>query len=309
MSLLSDPQNSPKSPTNKHFELEQRPLVVTSLSKSYGKNLAVNDVSFEISPGEIFGLLGPNGAGKTSIISCIVTLEKPTAGSVKVFSQDVQTDPISAKFNMGFVPQELIHHGFFSVREILEIHSGYYGMVNNDAKIDHLLNKLGLWEHKDKKVRQLSGGMKRRLLVAKALVHEPKLLLLDEPTAGVDIELRESLWDFVRELQKEGVSILLTTHYLEEAEQLCHRVGIINKGQLIKVGKTKELIRELTHRVVCFTVKGEEKSYHLSYTQSVAQLFDDLQLTLRDVENLVVKDGSLEGAFKHVLNQSAHKES
>ncbi len=283
------------------------PLVVTHLSKSYGDLLAVKDVSFSIEPGEIFGLLGPNGAGKTSIISCIVTLEFPSSGQVKVFDYDVEKEPTKSKFCMGFVPQELIHHGFFSVREILDIHSGYYGIINNNEKIDHLLNKLGLWEHKDKKVRQLSGGMKRRLLVAKALVHEPKLLLLDEPTAGVDIELRESLWAFVRELQAQGVSILLTTHYLEEAEELCNRVGVINNGELVKVGNTRGLIQELTHREVSFMFNSQIQIHNLPYTKSIAELFDELSLTLKDVENLSIRDGSLEGAFKSILSHSGNK--
>src|SRR5207248_895495 len=137
------------------------------------------------------------------------------------------------------VPQELVSHGFFSVREVLHFHSGYYGITNNHLHIEFLLKKLGLLEHAEKRVRQLSGGMKRRLLIAKALVHKPKLLLLDEPTAGVDVELRTSLWNFARELNSEGISILLTTHYLEEAESLCHRVGILDRGKILKIGKTE----------------------------------------------------------------------
>ncbi|MCB0357844.1 MAG: ABC transporter ATP-binding protein, partial [Bdellovibrionales bacterium] len=234
------------------------PLQVIELVKNYKNVEAVKNVSFQIQPGEIFGLLGPNGAGKTSIISCAVTLEQPTSGNIKIFGHDVQKEPKLAKYKMGIVPQELIHHGFFNTREILEIHSGYYGLINNRKRIDYLLQKLGLWEHREKKVRQLSGGMKRRLLVAKALVHQPKLLLLDEPTAGVDIELRESLWKFVRELQKEGVSVLLTTHYLEEAEELCDRVGILNSGKLIRVGETHQLIKELTHRRVSFNLRNSQ---------------------------------------------------
>ena len=212
------------------------PLKVVNLKKSYGSVHAVNGVSFELNEGEIFGLLGPNGAGKTSIISTIVTLEKPTSGTVEVFGRDVRKDPRFTSTQTGLVPQELINHGYFTLEEILHFHSGYYGIAKNQERIDYLLNKLSLYEHRNKRVRQLSGGMKRRLLIAKALVHSPKLLLLDEPTAGVDIELRETLWSFVRELQKEGMSILLTTHYLEEAEELCDRVAIIDRGEVKRVG-------------------------------------------------------------------------
>lgn len=292
------------------------PLRVIDLKKNYGPLVAVKGVCFDIPPGEIFGLLGPNGAGKTSIISCIVTLEKPAFGKIEVFGYDVTTESPQAKCKMGFVPQELIHHGFFSAQEVLEIQSGYYGLAKNKERINYLLNKLGLWQHKDKKVRQMSGGMKRRLLVAKALVHEPKLLLLDEPTAGVDIELRESLWQFVCELKKEGVSILLTTHYLEEAEELCGRVGVLSLGKLIKCGETRKLIRELTHRRVSFSLKNknqpinhinktkEEGSLHIfniPYSKSIHELFAEINLTLADVEELRIQDGSLEDAFRYLL--------
>lgn len=283
------------------------PLMVESLEKRYEELIAVSNVSFNIQPGEIFGLLGPNGAGKTSIISCVVTLEKPTRGHIEVFGRDIGREPEAVKCTLGVVPQELVHHGFFNVREILEIHSGYYGLINNKERINYLLDKLGLWKHKEKKVRQLSGGMKRRLLVAKALVHSPKLLLLDEPTAGVDIELRESLWNFVCELQKEGLSILLTTHYLEEAEVLCNRVGILNLGQLIKVGNTKDLIKELTHRQVSFEKGGKLQSYDIPYSKSVADLFAELNLELRDVSQLSIKEGTLEAAFKLILGEKKNE--
>ncbi|MCB9026789.1 MAG: ABC transporter ATP-binding protein [Bdellovibrionaceae bacterium] len=292
------------------------PLKVQNLVKNYNKVQAVKNVSFELQPGEIFGLLGPNGAGKTSIISCIVTLETPNEGLIEVFGHDVTQQAKAAKYKMGFVPQELIHHGFFSAEEILEIHSGYYCIVNNRERIHYLLNELGLWEHKDKKVRQLSGGMKRRLLVAKALVHEPRLLLLDEPTAGVDIELRESLWKFVCELKKEGVSVLLTTHYLEEAEELCQRVGVLSHGRLIKLGETHDLITELTHRRVSFSLKNSLKKIHhelkteelnnrhifnIPYTKSIEELFNELSLGLGDVTDLKIQEGSLEDAFRYLL--------
>ncbi|MES2962917.1 MAG: ABC transporter ATP-binding protein, partial [Bdellovibrionota bacterium] len=176
------------------------PIRITDLVKDYGSLRAVDHVSFEMKPGEIFGLLGPNGAGKTTLISTLVTLEEPTEGKVEIFGLDVTKEPERIKMLTGFVPQELIHHGYFDVEEIMEFHSGYFGRRKNKERIDWLLQKLSLYDHRKKKVKQLSGGMKRRLLIAKALVHEPKLLLLDEPTAGVDIELREQLWRFVDEL-------------------------------------------------------------------------------------------------------------
>lgn len=294
------------------------PLEVINLTKSYAKLKAVNEVSFEIKSGEIFGLLGPNGAGKTSIISTIVSLENPTSGTVKVFGFDVEKSSKAYKYHLGFVPQEIINHGFFSVEEILGFHSGYYGILNNKERIKYLLHKLGLFEHKDKKVKQLSGGMKRRLLIAKALVHKPKLLLLDEPTAGVDIELRESLWSFVSELRKEeGLSILLTTHYLEEAEQLCDRIGFINRGKLIKVGPTSELIEEHTNRYMDIYLKpgatvdcshkfflerqNNQIKFKLPYKYSVGELLASACLKIEDIQDIKIQEGNLDDVFKQVV--------
>jgi ABC-2 type transport system ATP-binding protein len=302
------------------------PLQIKSLVKDYPSHIAgkpalraVNNVSFEIQPGEIFGLLGPNGAGKTSLISTVVTLEKPTSGEVLVFGHNVTRDPRKTKALTGFVPQELIHHGYFDVNEILVFHSGYYGRSRNQERIDWLLQRLGLWDHRHKKVKQLSGGMKRRLLIAKALVHEPKLLLLDEPTAGVDIELRESLWKFVVELQKQGLTILLTTHYIQEAEQLCDRVGILQKGQIKRLGPTKALIQDLTKREVhiSFTSgvptlshpdlirqKDNTAVFQVSSTTSVGDLLSSLHLDLAQLKDIQIREGSLEDALRHVLGPS-----
>lgn len=294
-----------------------KPLEINHLSKKYGSFTAVNNVSFSIEPGEIFGLLGPNGAGKTTIISCITTLEEPTQGEVNVFGHNVVSDTKNAKFNVGVVPQEIVNHGFFSVREILKIHSGYYGVWENSERNDFLLKRLSLWEHKDKKVKQLSGGMKRRLMIAKALVHSPKILLLDEPTAGVDIELRENLWEFVRELQSEGMSILLTTHYLEEAEELCDRIGILQNGHLRKVDKTKNLLQELTQRHVSIQLNKEASDFESPYLiekkedvlklqipsdLSVGQLLHELKLEMTSIKDLQIQEGSLEDAFRNILH-------
>ncbi|NRA90934.1 MAG: ABC transporter ATP-binding protein, partial [Simkaniaceae bacterium] len=217
------------------------PLKIKNLTKSYGKVVAVDDASFEIHPGEVFGLLGPNGAGKTTIISNIVTLQAFSKGVIEVFGIDIQKNPRLAKSHIGFVPQELIHHGFFSVEEILKYNASYFGIPLDKDHLKYLLDKLHLYHHRKKLVNQLSGGMKRRLLIIKALMHKPKLLLLDEPTAGVDIELRASLWKFIQELKKDNLSILLTTHYLEEAERLCDRIGILNQGVLKKVDTTAKM--------------------------------------------------------------------
>ncbi len=203
---------------------------------------ALAGVSFDIAQGEFFGLLGPNGAGKTTLISILAGLTRPTGGRVTVLGHDVQTDEAAARKCLGIVPQELVFDPFFSVREALRIQSGYFGVKNNDAWIDELLAELGLSDKADANMRQLSGGMKRRVLVAQALVHRPPVIVLDEPTAGVDVELRQTLWAFIARLNREGHTVLLTTHYLEEAEALCHRIGMLRKGELVALDLTANLL-------------------------------------------------------------------
>ncbi len=290
------------------------PIQLDNLVKVYGSKKssnngsangvvrAVNNVSLEVKPGEIFGLLGPNGAGKTSIISTLVTLEEPTSGTVKIFGLDVTKHPKETKMMTGFVPQELIHHGYFSVEEILQFHSGYFGRRKNKERIDYLLNRLSLFEHRHKKVKQLSGGMKRRLLIAKALVHEPKLLLLDEPTAGVDIELRTSLWKFVAELKSQGITILLTTHYIQEAEELCDRVGIIQNGEIKTIGKTKDLVKDLTKREIRLKFNDDKESrYTVPASKGVGELLAELNVDLKTIKDINIREGSLEDALRRVL--------
>ncbi len=293
-------------------------LEVKGLTKKYGDFYAVNNMSFHVEPGEIFGLLGPNGAGKTTIISNIVTLETPTEGDVLVFGHNVQEEPRKAKSLTGIVPQEIVNHGFFNLEEVLIFHSGYYGLSNNRDRIDFLIDRLGLKEHRHKKVKQLSGGMKRRLLIAKALVHSPKLLLLDEPTAGVDIELRESLWKFVQELRSDGVSVLLTTHYLEEAEELCDRVGIIHHGELRKIGPTNSLVKEFTQRNVSLKLKTAAKvesqflieqlqenlRFRIPSEMGLGELLHSAHLSLDDIDDMQIVEGNLEEAFLRVLGES-----
>jgi ABC-2 type transport system ATP-binding protein len=295
------------------------PLEITNLRKAYkgGTVEAVKGVSFTVNPGEIFGLLGPNGAGKTTIISTITTLEKPSDGSVKVFGTEVSEDPMFTKKQIGVVHQEVINSGFFDVEEILTFHSGYYGLRKNKERIHYLLQKLSLFEHRNKKVKQLSGGMKRRLMIAKALVHTPKLLLLDEPTAGVDIGLRENLWRFVEELRDGGMSILLTTHYLEEAEQLCDRVGIINSGALVALGNTKEIIRQYSHKRirVILTAKhevvtpylvetvGEEYLFVVPANKALGEFLSEVGIPTALIKDIQIEEGDLEEAFLKIVSQ------
>ncbi len=222
--------------------------------KAQGKQglKAVDEVSFQIEPGEFFGLLGPNGAGKTSLISMLAGLSRPTSGTVSVHGFDVQRDYAEARRQLGIVPQELVFDPFFNVRESLRIQSGYFGIKNNEAWIDELLQSLGLADKATANTRQLSGGMKRRVLVAQALVHKPPVIVLDEPTAGVDVELRQTLWQFVARLNKQGSTVLLTTHYLEEAEALCSRIAMLKLGRVIALARTSELLKSAASNVLRF---------------------------------------------------------
>jgi len=213
------------------------------VEKTYASGVhALGGVSFDVEPGEFFGLLGPNGAGKTSLISILAGLARATSGKVAVMGHDVVDDYAAARKSLGIVPQELVFDPFFSVRETLRIQSGYFGVRNNDAWIDELLASLGLADKADANMRQLSGGMKRRVLVAQALVHRPPVIVLDEPTAGVDVELRQTLWQFIARLNREGHTVLLTTHYLEEAEALCQRIAMLKLGKVVALQRTSELL-------------------------------------------------------------------
>ncbi len=213
-----------------------------TFSGSRGPVQALDDVSFGVEEGEFFGLLGPNGAGKTTLISILAGLTRATSGTVTVLGHDVVGDYAKARRCLGIVPQELVFDPFFSVREALRIQSGYFGVRHNDAWIDELLANLGLADKADANMRQLSGGMKRRVLVAQALVHRPPVIVLDEPTAGVDVELRQTLWQFVARLNREGHTVLLTTHYLEEAEALCQRIAMLKQGKVVALDRTTALL-------------------------------------------------------------------
>ena len=218
---------------------------------------ALDEVSFDIQQGEFFGLLGPNGAGKTTLISILAGLSRATKGTVKVHGCDVVTDFANARRKLGVVPQELVFDPFFSVREALRIQSGYFGIKKNDAWIDELLTNLSLTDKADANMRQLSGGMKRRVLVAQALVHKPQVIVLDEPTAGVDVELRQALWQFIAKLNRQGSTVLLTTHYLEEAEALCSRLAMLKQGRVVALAQTSELLKAASSNVLRFKIDSE----------------------------------------------------
>lgn len=229
---------------------------IQSVSKQFGPLVALDQVSFTVEPGEFFALLGPNGAGKTTLISALAGLTRPSAGSIRIMGHDVVSDFRAARRSLGVVPQELVFDPFLSVRETLRFQSGYFGLTRNDAWIDELLFKLGLSDKADANMRALSGGMKRRVMVAQALVHRPPVIVLDEPTAGVDVELRQSLWHFVRELNEAGHTIVLTTHYLEEAQELCSRIAMLKKGRLIALENKDTLLAHSARREIALKLSG-----------------------------------------------------
>jgi len=221
-------------------------IQINSVEKSYKGFKALKGVSMNIEEGEFFGLLGPNGAGKTTLISTVAGLIRPDVGSVKIHGHDVVSDFREARKRLGVVPQELVFDPFFTVRETLRLQSGYFGIKNNDAWIDEVMHNLDLTNKADVNMRALSGGMKRRVLVAQALVHKPPVIVLDEPTAGVDVELRQTLWKFISRLNREGHTVVLTTHYLEEAQAMCQRVAMLKLGEVVALDTMSALLRRVS---------------------------------------------------------------
>lgn len=221
-------------------------IEVSSVEKNYQSLRALGGVSLSIEEGEFFGLLGPNGAGKTTLISIMAGLSRADAGSVSILGHDVVSDFREARKLLGVVPQEIVFDPFFTVRETLRLQSGYFGLKNNDSWINEVMENLDLTGKADENMRALSGGMKRRVLVAQALVHKPPVIVLDEPTAGVDVELRQTLWKFISRLNREGHTIVLTTHYLEEAEALCNRIAMLKNGEVVALDTTEALIRRIS---------------------------------------------------------------
>ena len=238
-------------------------ISIKDLDKTYANGVeALKEVSLEVQQGDFFALLGPNGAGKSTTIGVISTLINKSGGSVEVFGRSVDTHIYETKLDLGVVPQEINFSQFERVKDIVLTQAGYYGLPRKLAKerCDKYLKKLGLWEKRLDRSRSLSGGMKRRLMIARALVHEPRLLILDEPTAGVDIELRRSMWDFLTEINANGTTIILTTHYLEEAEQMCRNIAIIDEGEIIENTSMKKLIAELDSQIFILDTPNEIKT-------------------------------------------------
>ena len=281
-----------------------------------GSLRALDGVSFDIEPGEFFGLLGPNGAGKTTLISILAGLTRASQGRVRVMGHDVVADYQAARRALGIVPQELVFDPFFSVRETLRIQSGYFGVRHNDDWIDELLAELGLADKAQANMRQLSGGMKRRVLVAQALVHRPAVIVLDEPTAGVDVELRQTLWRFISRLNREGHTVLLTTHYLEEAEALCGRIAMLKQGRVVALDRTSALLAGTASTMLRFKtddalpadlaprarVTGRVVQLQAHDAAEVEQLLAALRAATVRVEDLEIGRADLEDVFVEIMS-------
>ena len=265
--------------------------VTKTFSSARGEVHALDDVGFDIEPGEFFGLLGPNGAGKTTLISILAGLTRATRGQVLVHGHDVVSDYAAARLSLGIVPQELVFDPFFTVRETLRLQGGYFGVRSdpkaNDAWIDELLANLGLADKADANMRQLSGGMKRRVLVAQALVHRPPVIVLDEPTAGVDVELRQTLWQFVARLNKEGHTVLLTTHYLEEAEALCGRIAMLKQGRVVALDRTSALLAGRASTMLRFKMDTPLPSSLLAQSRLTGRIVQVKAHDAREVEAIL----------------------
>ncbi|MBK9360994.1 MAG: ABC transporter ATP-binding protein [Rubrivivax sp.] len=291
--------------------------VAKTYTGARGTLRALDGVSFDIEPGEFFGLLGPNGAGKTTLISVLAGLVRASSGRVTVHGHDVVSDYAAARKALGIVPQELVFDPFFSVRETLRIQSGYFGVQHNDDWIDELLAHLGLADKAGANMRQLSGGMKRRVLVAQALVHRPPVIVLDEPTAGVDVELRQTLWQFVARLNREGHTVLLTTHYLEEAEALCHRIAMLKQGRMVALDKTSALLSGMASTMLRFKtddalppavaalarVTGRIAQVKAHDAAEVERLLATLREARVRVEDLEIGRADLEDVFLQIMGQ------
>ncbi|MBR2251698.1 MAG: ABC transporter ATP-binding protein [Neisseriaceae bacterium] len=278
---------------------------------------ALDNVSFEVKQGEFFALLGHNGAGKTTLISAMAGLVELTQGEISVCGFDVKQSPFAVRKNLGVVPQELVFDPFFTVREALKFQSGYFGIAHNDDWIDEILHHLGLTDKAKVNSRNLSGGMKRRLMVALALVHKPPVIVLDEPTAGVDVELRQSLWAFIRRLNSEGHTVILTTHYLEEAQTLCNRIAMMKNGKLVALDDTEKLLHDDNGITVAFKLfrlpeileknkidnkNGDFILHFDDYNQltNALNLFNEEQIK---IENMQILETDLESVFVRLMNE------
>jgi len=295
-------------------------LEIKNINKHYGSFNALSDVSLTVREGEFFALLGPNGAGKTTLISILAGLCVADSGSTAVMGKDVSSEYLEARKKLGVVPQELVYDPFFTVREMLTIQSGYFGIRGNIEWIDEVTSGLGLQDKLDENMRTLSGGMKRRVLVAQALMHKPPVIILDEPTAGVDVELRRGLWKFMKNLNSQGHTIVLTTHYLEEAEVLCERVGMLKNGRLAALDTTQNLLKRFsgirlvlrTKKMVLPSALNEyllevaadgEWIFRLSDYSEVEIILGELRRVEDEVISMVLREADLEDVFFSVIKE------
>jgi len=302
-------------------------ISIKNLSKTYeGGFQALKDINLDINKGEIIALLGPNGAGKTTLISAICGIVTSTEGSITVAGYDIQKDYRQARSMIGLVPQELTIETFETVNNVLEFSRGLFGKKKDPAQIEKVLKSLSLWDKKDNRLMTLSGGMKRRVLIGKALAHEPDILFLDEPTAGVDVELRKEMWNTIRELKESGVTVILTTHYIEEAEEMADRIGVINHGQIILVDDKKSLIQKMGEKnlklylceklsripasLSAYKLQLENDGMELKYSYDVQQedtgitaLLDDIEAANIHYRDLETKQSSLEEIFVNLVKK------
>ena len=309
--------------------MDKYALTVENLTKVYSdsknkkENKALNDLNFQVKQGEVFGLLGPNGAGKTTFLSILGGTVSKTNGNINVWGFDLDKNPRQVKASIGIVPQEVNLDAFFSPRKLLELQAGLYGITKKDRITDLILEMVALKDKANAYSRSLSGGMKRRLLIAKAMVHQPPILILDEPTAGVDVELRNNLWNNVKELNKEGVTIILTTHYLFESQEMCDRIAIIDKGNLVALDTTQRLLDRIQTKKINFKVKNIDKNkilkmegiqFKIDSNDSISVTYEKNSLNFGEIINylsknnvkildIVTEDGDLEDVFVQLTNK------
>ena len=308
---------------NKYALTVENLTKVYSDSKNKKENQALNDLNFQVKQGEVFGLLGPNGAGKTTFLNILGGTVSKTKGNINVWGFDLDKNPRQVKASIGIVPQEVNLDAFFSPKKLLELQAGLYGVTKKDRITDLILKMVALENKANAYSRSLSGGMKRRLLIAKAMVHQPPILILDEPTAGVDVELRNNLWNNVKELNKEGVTIILTTHYLFEAQEMCDRIAIIDKGNLVALDTTQKLLDRIQTKKINFKVKNIDKNkilkiegiqFKINSNQSISVTYEKNSLNFGEIINylsqnnikildIVTEDSDLEDVFVQLTNR------
>ena len=292
-------------------------IAFKNVSKNYGQLKAVKGITLSIEEGDFFGLLGPNGAGKSTLINMLAGLVMPTSGSIKAMGFDVIKDYQNARHSLGIVPQELVFDPFFNLREMLRFQAGYFGKgKSNDVWVDEIIERLDLSSKASTNMRMLSGGMKRRALIAQAIVHKPPVIVLDEPTAGVDVELRQRLWSFIKELNKEGHTIVLTTHYLEEAEALCNRVAMLRTGKIVALDTTSNLLKKFASKNlklrlfskkaiqvskiikgINFSIDGDFYTFELKKITDIGKIIEALNDSPIDILDMETVDQDLENIF------------